>query len=265
MAVSESMRGTLDELRAREKKLLDEVNALRFTIRNLERLSGIEARDSSNIEMPADEGIPAKEPAMASFNGANGKVTIRPDEFFGLTHAEAARRYLKRVGFAVSFKELVEVLRNGGCKLTSSDPEHVLWISLIKNSKDFVPPQPGYVGLRDFYPTRARPIAEKPKTKAATKKRTTAKKSKPVPKHENVAAKPTVTEHAAEPEPGKSGEVGQAIYNFIGDKKPHSVEEVAEAVSKKLGRQIKVIAIRGTLNKKNKRVEETDGKFRLVS
>jgi hypothetical protein len=254
MPMSDSLRGTLEELRAQERKTLDELNSLRFTIRNLERLGGIESSESSNIDNMPENAPPAKEATVAASSGTGGKATIRPDEFFGLTHAEAARRYLKKIGHAVPFAELVEVLRKGGCKLTSTDPERVLWISLIKNSKDFVPPQKGFVGLREFYPAGARAANEKTKIK---KKR---KKGKKKAKKKDRAA----SDGKAAEQPDKPKEVGNAVQEFMSDKKPHSPEEVAEAVSKKLGRQIKVIAVRGSLNNK-RHFEKADGKFRLVT
>src|SRR5260370_40957584 len=75
---------------------------------------------------------------------------IRDDEFFGLTHADAAKRYIKKVGHAVSFEELADAMKKGGSRLTGVDPKKILFISLIRNTRDFVPPQPGSVG-RPFY------------------------------------------------------------------------------------------------------------------
>jgi hypothetical protein len=264
MPSTDSIRDTLEQLRAQEKKMSDDLNGLRFTIRSLERIAGIESPNAPSIENLADTISTGNRQEVAISNGTAvaGKIMIRPDEFFGLTHAEAARRYLKRVGHAVSFAEMVDVLRRGGCKLTSADPEHVLWISLIKNSKDFVPPQAGYVGLREFYPARAKAIAEK--TKVKTKKRARTKKTKAVKqsdrdsKDEEKRKLIPDTNQKQQPNP-----VGQAVREFMSDKQPHSPEDVAKAVSDKLGRPVRVIAIRGTLN--SKQFEETDGKFRLIS
>lgn len=260
MPVMDSMRDTLDQLRAQERKLTDELNGLRFTIKNLERIAGIESADAAPVEALAEIVPSNARPEMTASNGSVGKTIIRPDEFFGLTHAEAARRYLKRVGHAVSFGEMVDVLRRGGCKLTSADPEHVLWISLVKNSKDFVPPQAGYVGLREFYPARARALAEKTKAKTAKKR----KKNKATAKREpKITKEPQQGKTDTQPNEEKSNEVGKAVRDFMSDKQPHSAADIAKAVSEKLGRVVKVIAIRGTLNSK-KHFEVAGGKFRLI-
>ncbi len=265
MELTDSMRDTLDQLRTQERKLLDELNGLRFTIKNLERIAGVESQEASSAEARFEMIPPSNRQEVPATNGASGKSTIRPDEFFGLTHAEAARRYLKKIGHAVSFAEMVDVLRRGGCKLTSSDPEHVLWISLVKNSKDFVPPQPGFVGLKEFYPARAKaPDKTKAKTKkrGRAKKKASSKREAKTPKRNETESKGDSGQHNKEPE--KPKEVGSAVHEFMSDKHAHSAEDVAKAVSEKLGRPVKLIAIRGTLRNK-KRYEETDGKFRLIN
>lgn len=126
-----------------------------------------------------------------------------------------------------------------------------------------MPPQPGFVGLREFYPTRAR--GSNDKSKAKTKKRGRAKESKPAPKKE--AKSPKKSEVVTKESSGKQGtpnkEIPIAVQVFMSDKQLHSPEEIAEAVSKQLGRSVKVIAIRGSLSSK-KRFEQADGKFRLI-
>ena len=56
------------------------------------------------------------------------------------------------VGQAVSLDEIVEALNKGGCKVGGADPKRTLYISLVRNTREFVPPQAGYIGLRKFYP-----------------------------------------------------------------------------------------------------------------
>jgi hypothetical protein len=187
--------------------------------------------------------VPSAPPLMG------GKPKLRADEFFGLTQAEAARRYLKRVGQAVSFDELVHALQEGGCRLTGTNPQKVLYISLIRNTRDFVPPRPGFVGLREFYPARARATGEKVKNGVKTRNRVKSRV-------------PTTSEIKASRR--KPGDVAKAIAQVMKDKQPRSPQELAEAVSEKLGRPVQDFAIRGALSG-NKEFEQFEGKYRLIS
>jgi hypothetical protein len=258
MPTESSLRETLEHFRAQEKKLLDDLRSVRLTVRSIERELGIQGQepdslDSSDSGSTIDVGVPS-----ASGSLIGGKPAIRPDEFFGLTQADAARRYLKKVGHAVSFDELADQLRQGGCKLSGANAKQVLYISLIRNTRDFVPPRPGFVGLREFYPggggraMMERTAGRKGKRGRPKKARKTAQKLKT---RQSSGAEDAKT--APEPK-----EIPQAVREFMTDKELHSPSEIAAAVSKKLGRAAKVIAIHGTL--RNKKVfEEAGGKYRL--
>src|SRR3989304_7148424 len=154
MPTQESMRETLEHFRNQERKLLDDLRSLGMTIRQIERELGIEEQASGSTEL--SNGFLAGQVEAPAVTGVGGKPPIRPDEFFGMTHAEAAKRYLKKVGHAVSFEELADALQKGGCKVGGAQPKRVLYISLVRNTRDFVPPQTGYVGLREFYPNIAK-------------------------------------------------------------------------------------------------------------
>ena len=80
------------------------------------------------------------------------QAEIKPDDFFGMSQGDAARKYLEMVGHAVELEKLVEVLKKGGCKVGGADPKRTLYISLVRDTRNFVPPQTGYIGLRKFYP-----------------------------------------------------------------------------------------------------------------
>jgi Arc/MetJ-type ribon-helix-helix transcriptional regulator len=271
MSNSDSIREAIERMSQQEKKLVGELNELRVTIRTLKRTVGgdvgaeeIENADSQSADIPD-----AASPEIAS-NG--GRSTIRPDEFFGATHAEAARRYLKRVGHAVSFAELVDVLRRGGCKLTSSEPEKVLWISLVKNSRDFIPPQPGYVGLREFYPARVRakqandrnPTRANRSVKRNNSKSTHSPKQAPKPKADRPDTSKKGNGSVVNPETKAPKQVPLAVHEFMRDKQFHGLDEIVGAVRKKLGGSILPLSVRGALSSKKSFEKNEAGMYRLL-
>lgn len=144
---------TLSYFKQLHERKLQEAQSALSTVQQLQRELG---ETPSGIEVPLNlaEPLPAMADRVENLNGK--RPDIRPDEFFGLTHGEASKKYLKKIGHAVSFEELVEALQSGGCKVGGDNPRRVLYISLIRNTRDFVPPQPGYIGLREFYPTGGR-------------------------------------------------------------------------------------------------------------
>jgi hypothetical protein len=83
------------------------------------------------------------------------------------------------VGHAVELEKLVEVLKKGGCKVGGADPKRTLYISLIRDTRNFVPPQPGYIGLRKFYP-HLKAVGTKPisSSKKAKKRKRSGKRGK---------------------------------------------------------------------------------------
>jgi len=274
MSNSDSIREAIERLAQQEKKLVGELNELRVTIRTLKRTAGMEVGAGEEVQSADSQGAVIQDAAASPVPASNGgRATIRPDEFFGATHAEAARRYLKRVGHAVSFTELVDVLRRGGCKLTSSEPEKVLWISLVKNSKDFVPPQPGYVGLREFYPARAR--AKQTNDRKSKKAKRPAKKNNGKSAHAPKQASKGKPEKTGAPKgangsdanPGTNApkQIPLAVHEFMRDKQFHGLEEIVGAVRKKLGDSILPLSVRGALSSKKSFEKNDAGMYRLLS
>jgi len=259
MPTDTSLRETLTHFRDQEKKLIEELGGVRQTVRSLERALGIENQTTDNPNASEPVTIDVTVPSMSgAFIG--GKPTIRPDEFFGVTQAEAARKYLQKVGHAVSFDELADALRKGGCKLSGANAKQVLYISLIRNTRDFVPPQPGFVGLREFYPGGGGRSAPE---RTRHKKRRQVARAKKTPKAPAEKRK-TVPVPAAELKTnGGPAELPRAVREFMSDKQSHSAKEIAEAVGKKLGRQIIPVAIQGVL--RSKAFGRIDGKYRLLS
>jgi hypothetical protein len=253
MSASDSLRETLDHYRSQEKQLLADLQLVRLMIARMERDSG----ESSSASEPAiSVGVSdALPPTADRLEISNGKrPEIRPDEFFGMTQAEAARKHLKRIGHAVSFDELVTALQAGGCRVGGENPKRVLYISLVRNTRDFVPPQPGYIGLREFYPGASRPQ----RVKAERPPRTQKRRGKPAKKRQ-AAKRVSLTTRPAK---RSSSELVVAVQSVLGDKQPHSVDEILTAVSSKLGHGVKRIGVLGTL--RSKLFANVDGKYRLV-
>ncbi len=247
MPTSDAMRETLEHFRSQERKLLADLASIRVMVKSLERELGIPSQESeipngSNGQM-IDVTVPAISGSMIG-----GKPSIRADEFFGLTHADAAKRYLKKVGHAVSFEELADAMKKGGSRLTGVDPKKILYISLIRNTRDFVPPQPGFVGLREFYSARVGNAADR---KGAPMKRGRPKK------HRTVTKKlPKIAEQLKSPSPIMTT-IKQALTHGS-----HTRAELVIIAAEKLGHKIAPISVAGALRSKDFR--EVDGKYELA-
>src|SRR4051794_3910578 len=146
-----SLRQTLEFFIAERAKKMEEVKRFDLTIMQLRQSLGEPTENGEHVEL----GVYAPSASTAltpTSKPTGGRVSIRPDEFFGLQYSDAARNYLRKAGHAVSLEDLLEALRNGGCKVGGSDPKRVLYISLVRNTRDFVPTGNGFIGLREFYP-----------------------------------------------------------------------------------------------------------------
>ncbi len=83
-------------------------------------------------------------------------MSIRPDEFFGMTNSEAAEKYLKKIGHAAPFDDIYTALVEGGLKFTANG-RTVLNNQLTRGTRKFVKMGKGHkisFGLLDFYPDR---------------------------------------------------------------------------------------------------------------
>ena len=142
-------RDLLEKYRQDRKRLVSDLRGLDALIRRLETDLGeapdIPGEDISDLLKNGEDAHYLPPPPRRG-------SAIEPDEFFGMTHGEAGKKYLEMIGRAVSLEELVEVLNKGGCKVGGANPKRTLYISLIRNTRDFVSPQTGYIGLRKFYP-----------------------------------------------------------------------------------------------------------------
>lgn len=162
----------LEKYRQDRKHLLGEVRTLDAMIRRLEADLG-EPPDTSDdksiaeLSLPAEEG-PFQQPPLREWKFA-------ADEFFGMTQGEAAQKYLEKIGRAVSLEQLIDALTKGGCQVGGADPKRTLYISLIRNTRDFVKVPSGHIGLRKFYPN-LKTGADKARNKTKTAKKKAKKR-----------------------------------------------------------------------------------------
>jgi hypothetical protein len=146
MDENDHLRKTLEHYRQQRQHKLDEVQLIENMIRQLERDLG---------EQPTVEGTAGTPDAGASWPGLHPMNFIKPDEFYGLSQSDAAKAYLRKVGHAVPFEELVTALRKGGAKLGGVDPKKTLYVSLARNPrKEFVWPSTDHISLSEFYEGR---------------------------------------------------------------------------------------------------------------
>ncbi len=75
-------------------------------------------------------------------------TAMRPDEFYGLSALDAAKKYLEKRGEARPFNEIVEAIRAGGGKVES---EEDLKLSLARSTYEVAKVNENTYGLVKFY------------------------------------------------------------------------------------------------------------------
>jgi hypothetical protein len=184
MAENESLRKTLEHYIEQKQGKLEEVRQLDLIIARLSHDLGQASEVTQIVESPRDSmnnGWQEKTEIVSQ--SVAGRTNVRPDEFFGMTYTTAAKAYLEKVRHAVSMDDLLEALNRGGCPVGGKEPKKTLYISLIRDVRNFVPipGQSGMLGLRKFYPN-LKAINEK---KNGTTPRTKPKKRGRPKKHDS--------------------------------------------------------------------------------
>jgi len=100
-----------------------------------------------------------------------GAISVRPDQFFGMSHTSAAEAYLKMVGHAAPLDEILIALKSGGIAFGGADPRKTLYTELVRGTKKFVLVPPQTFGLREFYPNLPKKTRKEKTTKGQSKKR----------------------------------------------------------------------------------------------
>ena len=182
MADKDTLRKALEHYIQQKQEKLKEIQQLDVMISGLSRDLG---EGIPEPPVPTDEdssdsiGDAWRETEFgASPTSSTGpRPGVRPDEFVGETYSNAARRYLEKVGQAVSMDDLLEALNRGGCPVGGKEPKKTLYISLIRDVRTFVPipGRSGFLGLRKFYPNLKALKEKKDEPKAKRKKRSRKK------------------------------------------------------------------------------------------
>jgi len=127
MSELDHLRKTLEHYRKQRQQKLDELRPIEEQReRKLEELKPIELmirqllRDLGEDPGPDPAAVVVPSPPVAAETvelGLHPMLFLKPDEFFGMSQTDAAREYLRRVGHAITFDELVAALRKGGATL----------------------------------------------------------------------------------------------------------------------------------------------------
>ncbi len=252
-ATNDWMQSALQHYREQRERIIEqlppdllfELRAAEVMIRKLEQDLG------TSPQVVFSDPPYSSAAAQISASPLAGKTPVKPteiraDEFFAMTISDAARAYLNRVGHAVSLEEMLEKLKAGGCKVGGANPKHTLYISLVRNTRDFVPTGNGFIGLRSFYPglrVAAVKNADKQKKKVKHKGRGKSKTSK------KLLAKKEPKPLKAPPEETLAH---KTVYGMLGDGEFHSKDAILKA-GEDAG--VKAIAIHGILRAKDLEVK----------
>ena len=201
MAENEPLRKALEHYVDQRRAKLEEVRQLDLMIGRLSRDLG-----DTNVEMKVGEALSDsigdawQEKVDIALQPGSGRSSVRPDEFFGMTYSTAAKMYLEKVGHAVSVDDLLEALNRGGCQVGGQEPKKTLYISLVRDVRNFVPisGKSGYLGLRKFYPN-LKAVNEMKSEKGPKRKKGSRKKRK-----DTLAPKQTETKVETKPKGPKA-------------------------------------------------------------
>lgn len=254
-----SLRQTLDYFLADRAKKIEDIKRVDLTIMQLRQALGdpVEAGEQVDV-VPALITPTTFTPAPSRPNGS--RPAIRPDEFFGLQYSDAARNYLRKVGSAVSLDDLLDALRNGGCKVGGTDPKRVLYISLVRNTRDFVPTGNGFIGLREFYPNlpKAKSLNGKKAKKGKKSKRKSTGRTKGATKADS-----TPTE-AARPD-ADGGKLKEVVLGVMKSGEFMDGKEILRNVAERFEGKVAPISVYGMLRNKGSFEKNAEGKYRVVA
>lgn len=144
------LRQTLEHYKQQRQKKLDELRAVELMIQQLQTDLG---DPPSFADLLGQDILPTTSTIVSPTK--TNMIGVRPDEFFGMSQSDAAKAYLRKIGRAIPFSELVTALQNGGAKLGGADPSKTLYVSLARNpKKEFVWPSSDHISLGEFYTKR---------------------------------------------------------------------------------------------------------------
>lgn len=133
----------LNKLLEELQKKADEIQEIYTTLQTLKKYG-------ADIELPELSSLLSSNGGMIP----TANIAIRPDEFFGLSNTDAAERYLRKVGHAVSLGDIYNALSQGGVQF-SGEGRKSLYVQLIRATRKFVKIGKGQgisFGLLEWYP-----------------------------------------------------------------------------------------------------------------
>jgi hypothetical protein len=276
MADNDFLRQTLSYYRDQRQRILEQqLRPVDLIIRQIESELG-EASEGSSYEAPFVLPPLSADGGQITKPATNNKLPeLRGDEFFGKSQGEAARAYVTKVGHAVQLEEIFQGLTKGGCHVGGAEPLRTLYISLIRNTKDFVKLPNGLIGLRTMYPD-LRPSAGtvgKPKDKAKGKRKGKTKAKAAQKNKGATSAKTTDKKAKREPPATASPEqppdrqplpIKATVQELLADGVFQHKETIVQKVQEKVGMGARAFTIYGLLNKE-KYFERQGDQYRLKS
>lgn len=119
-------------------------------IKTLKTLNGLEELDGKSVTS-LSEVLDLDVESQSEIKATAVQPPVRFDEFVGLRHIDAAKRYLKKFKDARPFNEIVEALNTGSGKTLSEDEETKLKSSLTRSTFHIIKIGDRY-GLLENYP-----------------------------------------------------------------------------------------------------------------
>jgi hypothetical protein len=257
MATQEHLKESLEHFKQQKQAKLDELRMIELMIRGLQQQVGEIPEQQSQTDvlaaLPSGFALFEAKATQRQDNPAGENYKPRPDEFFSLSIADAAKAYLDKVGHAMAVDDILRVITGGGCRVGGADPKRTLSITLSMAKREFVATGSGNYGLRRFYPNM--PKLGRPEGVIVPKKKA---KAKPSPKRASKPQpKPKLEKSPEKPDPE---ELAALVAEVLSDKIPKDVDEVVAAVQKRLHCSVKKIAVYSLLRKKD--FEQVGDKYR---
>ncbi|MFQ5965227.1 MAG: hypothetical protein ACE5KZ_13210 [Candidatus Scalinduaceae bacterium] len=141
--MNEKILESIKELRKRLAEIIEEIKA---DSRMVEMFKIHQAINS--LEDCIGEPKTSLAQAFGLSQNSEGAI-VSPDEFYGLTPLEAAKKYLKKMGRALHIDEIRDGIERGGCQVESAIEFR---ISLARSTMEIAKVGNDYFGLVEFYP-----------------------------------------------------------------------------------------------------------------
>lgn len=154
---------SIDVLLQEFEDKITEAKEIYDTLKTLKKYAAGQGQD---FEMPDLQKIFEGEGMKISDKAT---VSIRSDEFFGLSNTEAAERYLRKIGHAMPLTDIFEALSTGGITFTG-DGKKNLYTQLVRATRKFSKIGSGSnitFGLNEWYPARRKKNDTKEDSSAA--------------------------------------------------------------------------------------------------